>query len=73
MLSSYYRLEVFAIEKIIGYEGLGPENGKFIPIESAYNYALERIKTCLDEQKEFLEWFYSGNYIEVMEDKHGSL
>lgn len=73
MLSSYYRLGVFAIGKIIGYEGLGPEKGKFIPIESAYNYAIERIKTCPDERKEFLDWFYSGNYIEVVEDKYGSV
>lgn len=51
-----------------GYLGIGPENGTFVPVDRAYNYALER---CLggtkEDQEEFqemlVEWFYSGNWI----------
>lgn len=50
------------------YVGVGPEQGKVIEKEQAYQYALER---CLhgtpEDQQEFREmlvdWFYSGNFI----------
>lgn len=50
------------------YVGVGPEQGKVIEEEQAYQYALER---CLhgtpEDQQEFREmmvdWFYSGNFI----------
>lgn len=52
-----------------GYIGIGPEEGNFIPAESAFEYALERCTHgTLDDKKEFremlVEWFYSGNWIE---------
>ena len=59
---------------IKGYEGIGPEAGKFIRIEDAFTYACERCGirkidvTALDAD-EFMEmlveWFYSGNWIGV--------
>lgn len=50
-----------------GYKGIG--TGVFVPVEDAYEYALERISLDKDLQKEFVEWFYSGNWIkEYQED-----
>lgn len=51
-----------------GYEGIGPEEGIFIPADIAFEYALERcLKGTEEDKKEFQEmleeWFYSGNWI----------
>lgn len=50
------------------YYGIGPERGKIIEEDQAFDYALERcLKGPLEDQKEFremlVEWFYSGNWI----------
>ena len=46
-----------------GYVGIGPEQGKVVPLEKAFDYALEQITNGTDEEKqEFIEWFYSGNW-----------
>lgn len=55
-------------KNMIGYLGLGPENGAFVPEEKAYSYAIERcLRGTENDQKEFremlVEWFYSGNWI----------
>lgn len=50
------------------YVGIGPEHGRQVPENVAYQYALDR---CLNgsecDQQEFremlVEWFYSGNWI----------
>ncbi len=60
-----------------GYAGIGPEAGKFVPEEEAYEYALFRCtKGTLEEQKEFreafVEWYYSGNWVwedQIAEDR----
>ncbi len=52
---SMYRL------KSPGYEEIG--TGIFVPEESAYDYALERIASDDELKQEFVEWFYSGNWI----------
>lgn len=48
-----------------GYEEIG--TGIFVPEEDAYEYAMERISSDEDLQKEFkemfVEWFYSGNWV----------
>lgn len=44
-----------------GYEEIG--TGIFVPEEDAYRYALERISLDEDLKQEFVEWFYSGNWI----------
>jgi len=48
--------------KCSGYEEI--TTGIFIPEKDAYDYAMERISHGTDEEKqEFVEWFYSGNWI----------
>lgn len=44
-----------------GYKEMG--TGIFVAEEDAYAYALERVSLDEDLQKEFTEWFYSGNWI----------
>ena len=44
-----------------GYTEIG--TGIFVAEEDAYQYALERLSLDVDLQKEFVEWFYSGNWI----------
>ncbi len=45
------------------YIGIGSEQGKVIPAEKAFEYALERITNGTDyEKEEFVEWFYSGDF-----------
>lgn len=65
------------MNRLKGYQGIGPEAGKFIPAEIACAYALNQCGIAIndpaapsaDEFKGmFVEWFYSGNWIEVYED-----
>lgn len=44
-----------------GYEEIG--TGIFVPEEDAYKYALERVSLDEELKQEFVEWFYSGNWI----------
>ncbi len=45
-----------------GYCEMG--TGLFVPEEDAFLYALERIRGATEEEKqEFVEWFYSGNWV----------
>lgn len=44
-----------------GYKEIG--TGIFVLEEDAYDYAMERISLDEDLQKEFVEWFYSGNWV----------
>lgn len=46
-----------------GWIGVGPEEGTFVADEDAFRYAKERLERDVELQKEFIEWFYSGNYI----------
>lgn len=46
-----------------GWIGIGPEEGIFIQDENALQYAKERLEWDVELQKEFIDWFYSGNYI----------
>ena len=49
------------------YKGMtgSPESGKVVSADEAFDYALECVKNGTDEEKaEFVEWFYSGNWIE---------
>lgn len=50
------------------YTGIGPEHGKVVDEEQAFEYALERCTAgTLEEQAEFkemlVEWYYSSNWI----------
>lgn len=44
-----------------GYSGIG--TGVFVAEEDAYSYALERLSLDAKLQKEFVEWFYSGDWV----------
>lgn len=46
------------------YIGFGPEYGRSVRQDEAVEYALWRITTGDEKlQAEFVEWFYSGNWI----------
>ena len=45
-----------------GYIGIGPEINKFVPAEDAYEYALRRMQKSPEDQREFVEWYFSGNW-----------
>lgn len=47
--------------KSSGYKEIGTEI--FVPEEDAYDYAMERVSQDEDLKQEFVEWFYSGNWI----------
>jgi len=49
------------VEEKSGYKEIG--TGIFVAEEDAYDYAMERISLDEAEKKEFVEWFYSGNWI----------
>lgn len=50
-------------EKLCGTGRKEIGTGIFVPEEDAYEYALERISLDDDLKKEFVEWFYSGNWV----------
>ena len=56
----------------MGYwEGVGPEDGKIVDDDVAFKYALERCENGTKEEKEeFVEWFYSGNWIRKYDHLH---
>lgn len=57
--------------EVIGYRGIFPNRGKYIPAEEALEYALEQCGVVVDARapaaREFLamlpEWFFSGSWI----------
>lgn len=48
-----------------GYKGICTEAGVFVKSEDAYPYALERIAGDRELQEEFVNWFYSGNFVKA--------
>ena len=44
-----------------GYTEFG--TGIFVPEEDAYRYATERVSLDEELKQEFVEWFYSGNWV----------
>lgn len=62
-----------AKKAIIGYEQI--KGNKFVPIERALAYVLEQCGIAIVDdgapsaeefQKDLVEWFFSGNWVEVM-------
>jgi len=53
-----------------GYIGIGHERGKYIGVDEAADYAAKQCgieltnKTTEEFRNMFVEWFYSGNWIE---------
>lgn len=60
---NYIEIDPETAEKLngTGYEEIG--TGIFVSEEDAYSYAMERISQDEDLKQEFVEWFYSGNWI----------
>lgn len=47
------------------YIGICKERNILIKGEFCLAYAVDRVLTNPDDQKEFIEWFYSGNWIKI--------
>ena len=45
------------------YRGILSENGNVIEEKDAFEYALQRVMESEEEKAEFVEWFFSGNWI----------
>lgn len=59
---------------IKGWQGFGPDAGKFVPVEDGFHHAAHQCGiTMFDQtapeaaefQKMLVEWYYSGNWTEV--------
>jgi len=51
------------------YKGICKEKGNSVDEESAFNYAILRILQGTEKEKsEFVEWFYSGDWIKEEEE-----
>lgn len=64
--------------KLLGWEGIGENRGKYVPAEEGLSYAMQQVGVLTfyedapdaGEFKDMLvDWFFSGNWIE----KHESL
>ncbi len=47
------------------YLGILKERGKRVEKENCLSYAIDRVMTNDDDKKEFVDWFYSGNWIKT--------
>ena len=45
------------------YRGICSERGKRVEDDEAYEYALNEVMNNKEVQAEFVEWFFSGNWI----------
>lgn len=67
---------------VVGYEGIGPERGKYVDADDALSYAMIRCGITWDVpidgfkpddraefEQAFVEWFYSGNWLPVIADE----
>lgn len=50
------------------YVGICQERGNAVGEEEAFLYAICRILSSEAEQKEFVEWYYSGNWLKTEEE-----
>lgn len=54
----------------MAYVGIFANNGKVVKEEDAFDYALSHIMSDPNEKEEFIEWFFSGNWVKKdMEDE----
>ena len=47
------------------YIGICKEKGNCVKEEHCFGYAIYRIFTNPEDRQEFIEWFYSGNWIKT--------
>lgn len=68
--------------KLIGWRGIGPNSGEYVAAEDGFGYVciqvgIDRFDETALEAEEFkemlVEWYFSGNWIEVYfeEDSNG--
>ena len=58
------RLREIQKTKVAGYEGIFSNEGIYVPIEDAYDYARDNLDSMSENnKKEFVEFFFSGNWI----------
>ncbi len=49
-----------------GYQGIGKNQGIFVPAEEAFAYAMEHMdKLPEQDKKNFVEWWFSGDFLLV--------
>lgn len=51
------------------YKGICSERGITVPEDMALEYALSRVLEDENQKQEFLEWFFSGDWIKVGESE----
>lgn len=47
------------------YKGISTERGMDVDVKDALLFAIWRVLINEEDKKEFVEWFFSGNWIEV--------
>lgn len=47
------------------YKGIFTERGIKVSEDSCFEYALNRVVNNKEDRDEFVEWFYSGNWIKI--------
>ena len=45
--------------------GICKERGNVIDENFCFGYAIDRILSNKEEKREFIEWYYSGNWIKI--------
>ena len=63
--------------RLKGWRGIGPNTGEYVAVEDGFGYAcqqagIESFDETAPDAEEFkellIEWFFSGNWLEVYED-----
>lgn len=62
--------------ELTGWKGVGPNKGKFVPVEEGFAYMADQIGIVAVNPKapeanalpELVDWYFSGNWVEVRED-----
>lgn len=60
--------------EIIGYRCVGPcDYGTYVPVEKAFDFAMERLRDADEEQrKELVDWWFGNcEWRDVREDEDG--
>ena len=50
------------------YKGICSEKNKVVPEDMAFGYALIQVIENEEQKQEFIEWFYSGNWVKVKDE-----
>jgi hypothetical protein len=62
---------------LMGYIGVGPNKGKAVVVDDAFHYVCEQVgivdfdpsaPDAEEFQENLIDWYFSGNWVEVRED-----